>query len=263
MLDNKKQIKAFQLLDSTALETPAPITLCASISTEAKSRSEAVNGLLLDGATYPDSVSEYAGKLPVFAEQLVQASNASQALSSSISPYCTPSQLLQLKIGWECYVKGYEIKPAPDFWLVKGMGDTDTPQTLLSAISALDVSDLTTAMIAINEKLSAATSSALAGDAEDTSTTTTAPVTVEFTDSEIQALKKAVTAVSTALVTVTAATGIVNTLAGNINSSTALAVSAMDSAVSITLTNNLKDDSVMGSAIALLMPAGVIDALNT
>jgi hypothetical protein len=54
----------------------------------------------------------------------------------------------------------------------------------------------------------------------------------------------------------------VSAMANAIETSTSISRKALQDAVAITLTNNLKEDALMSGAIAQIMPEGVIDALS-
>lgn len=254
MLDNKGQVKAFQILSSSGLVTPSTVTLSREAASLAATRAETILALLQEGVTYPPAVSACTGQLPDFADQLKQASTAATALADAIAAYITPSQLLQMKLGWECHIKGNEITPEPAFSLVTGMRDSQTPQSLLDAVSGLLTDDLARAMNAINDKVSASASQEPGVSGE-----VTPPV---LTEKEIKDLKDAVEAITVALREITATAGGVNALAGDINTSTAQAAKGLENAVAITLTNSLSTNPVMLPAITLIMPEGVMDALN-
>ncbi|MDV1094969.1 hypothetical protein ACSI5N_25435 (plasmid) [Raoultella ornithinolytica] len=257
MLDNKGQVKAFQILSASGLITPASVTISREAASQATNRAESILALLLEGVTYPPAVSGYTGQLPGFADRLTQASTAATALADAIATYATPSQLLQMKLGWECHVKGNEINPEPPFSLVTGMGDTQTPQSLLDGVSGLVTDDLTRAMNAINAKVGASgAASQVAGEAGET----TPPV---LSEKEIKDLQDAVETIAASLAVIGATAGAVNALAGDINASTNQAEKGFKNAVSISLTNSLSTNPVMLPAITLIMPEGVMEALSS
>lgn len=153
MLDSIGEVKAFQILSGAGASTPESITISLAASSKASSLASAIQEMVHPDKTYPDSVSAWTTQLLGFSEQLNEASKSSSSLADSLSPYTTPSELLQMKIGWECHAKGNELIPAPAFALVEGMGNVSIPQSLTDALAALKLDDLNTAMNAINAKL--------------------------------------------------------------------------------------------------------------
>lgn len=256
MLDNPGQIKAFKILSDTGLVTPASITISRQAASQASALAETISALLLVGATYPATVSDYTGQLSGITEQLNQANVAASTLADAMSPYTTPSDLVQMKIGWECHVKGNEITPEPPFSLVIGMGDTSTPESLLNTVNVIDTGDLTSAMGSINAKVGAAVSESSADGS--TSSTTAMPV---ISAGEVQTLKNAVEALTIAAGKVSTVTTIVKALAESVNSSTELARKGLEYAVAVTLTETLQSSETMLPAISLIVPDGVISSL--
>lgn len=260
MLDSIGEVKAFKILSDAGISTPESITISRAASVKASSLASAIQGIVHADKTYPDSVSAWTTQLLGFSEQLNEASKASSSLADSLSPYTKPSELLQMKIGWECYAKGNELPPIPAFALVEGMGNVSIPQSLTDALTALKLDALKTAMNAINAKIEAAGSAGGnsnggqggAGGAQ-------APV---ITQDEIDALREAVTAAEVLLSEINSASESVVALTGRIKTSTTQATKGLENAVAITLTGSLLDDAVMSPAISLIMPQGVIDALQ-
>ncbi|WP_104076008.1 hypothetical protein [Escherichia coli] len=256
MLDSIGEVKAFQILSGAGASTPESITISRGASSKASSLASAIQEMVHPDKTYPDSVSAWTTQLLGFSEQLNEASKSSSSLADSLSPYTTPSELLQMKIGWECHAKGNELIPAPAFALVEGMGNVSIPQSLTDALAALKLDDLNTAMNAINAKIEAAGS---AGGDSDGGQATQAP---DITQDEIDALREAVTVAEVSLFGINSASESVVALADRIKTSTTQATKGLENAVAITLTGSLLDDAVMSPAISLIMPQGVIDALQ-
>lgn len=255
MLDNAGQVKAFQILYQSGLITPATITLARTAATNAKASATALKALVLPETVYPPTVSAYTTSISEFANQLVTTETAATALADSLSPHVTPSDLLQMKLGWECYAKGNGIEPIPAFPLVEGMGNIDVPQSLVNALAALALDAVTKAMNAVNTKLGS-------GGTPEGGASGGANVPPVITDAEVKALKSAVDAMAAPMGVISTDTNKVNTLAGNINSSTAQAAQALSTAVNITLAGNMAGDPILSPAISLIMPDGVLDALK-
>ncbi|EEU0149561.1 hypothetical protein E5S23_004888 [Escherichia coli] len=261
MLDSIGEVKAFKILSDAGISTPESITISRAASVKASSLASAIQGIVHADKTYPDSVSAWTTQLLGFSEQLNEASKASSLLADSLSPYTKPSELLQMKIGWECYAKGNELTPIPAFALVEGMGNVSIPQSLTDALTALKLDALKTAMNAINAKVEAAGSAG--GDSNGGQGGTGGAQAPVITQDEIDALREAVTAAEVLLSEINSASESVVALAGRIKTSTTQATKGLENAVAITLTGSLLDDAVMSPAISLIMPQGVIDALQT
>lgn len=255
MLDNDNQINAFAVLSASGVVTPAPVVVCEGVQAVATQLATSVRALPLAGATYPASVSDDAAKLAGYATVIDGVADAAAAFVAAVKPFSTPSELVQLKTGWECHVKGNRLSPAPPFALVAAMGDQTTPDALNELLQGVSLSALTAAMNAVNAKVGAAAAPA---DASAASTV----VAQALTDDEIAALKDA-TAVLDALLSplpacATALTGI----ADQVNTFTSTARKALSDAIAIALTTSLSTDPVMGPAVSTIMPAAVMAALK-
>lgn len=159
------------------------------------------------------------------------------------------------------YAKGNELTPIPAFALVEGMGNVSIPQSLTDALTALKLDALKTAMNAINAKIEAA-GSAGGGDSNGGQGGAGGAQAPVITQDEIDALREAVTAAEALLSEINSASESVVALTGRIKTSTTQATKGLENAVAITLTGSLLDDAVMSPAISLIMPQGVIDALQ-
>ncbi|WP_105283387.1 hypothetical protein [Escherichia sp. MOD1-EC6153] len=261
MLDSIGEVKAFKILSGSGTSTPESITISRAASSKASSLASDIQEMVHPDKTYPDSVSAWTTQLLGFSEQLNEASKASSSLAESLSPYTTPSELLQMKIGWECHAKGNELIPTPAFALVEGMGNVSIPQSLMDALTALKLDDLNAAMNAINAKIEA-TGSAGGGDSDSGQAAGGADQAPVITQDEVDALREAVTAAEVLLSEINSASESVVALTGRIKTSTTQATKGLENAVAITLTGSLLDDAVMSPAISLIMPQGVIDALQ-
>ncbi|MDB6994097.1 hypothetical protein PMZ86_18650 [Escherichia coli] len=258
MLDSIAEVNAFKILNASGTTTPASITLSKTASSNASSLEENIQALILKDKAYPASVVSWVNQLSVFSEQLKTVSAEATNLADSLSPYTSPTELLQMKIGWECYVKGNDLSPAPEFALVTVMGDTLHPQSLIDALAAFELVPITSAMTAINAKVQASSGEA-SGNGSSTGTTQQPALTEE----EIKALKDAVEAATEQINAINNTSSSLSTLTQQVKDSTGNAKQGLENAVAITLTGSLLGDEVMSPAISLIMPQGVIDALQS
>jgi len=247
MLDNDKQINAFAALSASGMVTPAPVVVCEGAQAHAEQLAASVRALLLPDVTYPADVSAYIGKLSGYAASLDAAAGAAAGFVKAVKPFSSPSELLQLKTGWECHVKGNRLSPAPAFALVAAMGDETITGSVRDLLQAVALSALSAAMGTVNAKAGAAAPGAIAP---------------ALTDEEIAALKDATSALDALLSPVPASTLALAHLADQVNASTSTAKKAMSDAVAIALTSGLHGDPVMGQAVSAIVPAAVLAALK-
>ena len=253
MLDNDKQINAFAALSASGMVTPAPVVVCEGAQARAEQLAASVRALLLPDVTYPTDVSGYTGKLSGYAASLDAAAGAAAGFIAAVKPFSSPSELLQLKTGWDCHVKGNRLSPAPAFALVAAMGDEAITGAVGDLLQAVSLSALSGAMGAINAKAGAAAAPGATGSAA------TAPA---FTEEETAALSEATSALDALLLPLPANTSALARLADQVSASTSTAKKAMSDAVAIALTSGLSGDPVMGQAVSAIMPAAVLAALN-
>lgn len=257
MLDNDKQIDAFGILTAQGAATPAPIIRYREAISLADGLKQDITALYLDDVTYPPSISEFTGKLPGYIDTLTKSSAEASRFIAAIQGYTTPSDLMQMKIGWECYAKGNRLNPAPPFALVEGLCDTAVCEGLIDVLKQITLTGLADAMTTINELMLAA-----AVPPGDEGTTTPPPPPPSFTPEEIEALKVATETLSPHFSTIDATSKVTSDYTDRVQTSTALAAKSLNDAVAITLTVGLTTDPVMSQAIAAIMPPDVISALK-
>jgi len=255
MLDNDNQISAFAALSVSGMVTPAPVLVCEGVQAVATQLAESVRELPLAGATYPASVSDDVAKLAGYATIFDGVADAAAALVAAVKPFSNPSELVQLKTGWECHVKGNRLSPAPPFALVAAMGDPTTPDALKELLQDVSLSALTAAMNAVNAKVGAAAAPAGAGAASPI-------VAPALTDDEIAAVKDATAVLDVLLSPLPASATALTGIADQVNTSTSTAKKALSDAIAIALTTGLSTDPFMGPAVSTIMPAAVMAALK-
>ncbi len=253
MLDNDKQINAFAALSASGMVTPAPVVVCEGAQARAEQLAASIRALLLPDVTYPAEVSGYTGKLSGYAASLDAAAGAAAGFVTAVKPFSSPSELLQLKTGWECHVKGNRLSPAPAFALVAAMGDEAITGAVGDLLQAVSLSALSGAMGAINAKAGAAAAPGATGGAA---------IAPAFTEEETAALSEATSALDALLLPLPASASALARLADQVSASTSTAKKAMSDAVAIALTSGLSGDPVMGQAVSAIMPAAVLAALN-
>lgn len=260
MLDNDKQINAFGILSAQGMTTPVPVITYREAIELADRLKQAITALLLPDADYA-AASMYTNKLPGYANTLAKASSESDRFIKVIQGYTTPSDLLQMKIGWDCYTKGNRLNPAPVFALVEGLCDTEVSKGMVDKLEAISLTALTAAMRPINAKVEAAMPPP-GGDTGAGGGSTPPPLPPSFTAAEIKALKDATDALDTKFPLISSTSTLTSQYTDRINTSTGAASKALSDAVAIALTVGLVTDPVMSAAIEAIMPPGVITVLK-
>lgn len=253
MLDDDKQIVAFSILSAQGAVTPQPIIVCREIVTLAGVLTQTISPLLVAGTPYPASITGYTAKIAGFISQATQAGSAAAAFSKALEPYTTTSELLQMKIGWECYAKGNRLNPAPAFPLVAALNDRVTTQALRDAMIAIKPADLVKAMTSINTLLAVPAAPPEGG---------TAAPTPALSAKQIEDLRLAVVALDAKFAPMANNIALTTNYTNQVNQSTGTAVQSLSNAVAITLTVGLSSDPVMAQAVSAIMPPGVISALR-
>lgn len=253
MLDDDKQIEAFGILSAQGVVTPQPIIVCGEIVTLAGQLVQTITPLLVAGTLYPASITGYTAKIAGYISHATQAGSAAEAFSKALEPYITPSELLQMKIGWECYAKGNRLNPPPTFPLVAALNDRVTTQALRAALGAVQTADLVKAMVSINTVLAVPPAPAEGGAA--------APVPA-LSAKQIEDLRLAVVALDVVFASVSNNVALTTNYTNLVNQATGTATRSLSNAVAITLTVGLATDPVMSQAISAIMPPGVMDALK-
>jgi hypothetical protein len=252
MLDDDKQIEAFGILSARGVVTPQPIIVCGEIVTLAGQLVQTITPLLVAGTLYPASITGYTAKIAGYISHATQAGSAAEAFSKALEPYITPSELLQMKIGWECYAKGNRLNPPPTFPLVAALNDRVTTQALRAALGAVQTADLVKAMVSINTVLAVPPA-----PAEEAA----APVPA-LSAKQIEDLRLAVVARDVVFSSVSNNVALTTNYTNPVNRATGTATKSLSNAVAITLTVGLATDPVMSQAISAIMPSGVLDALK-
>lgn len=253
MLDDDKQIEAFGILSAQGAVTPQPIIVCGEIVTLAGALVQTITPLLVVGTPYPASITGYTAKIAGYISQATQAGSAAAAFSKALEPYVTPSELLQMKNGWECYAKGNRLNPPPAFPLVSALNDRVTTQALRDALGAVKTADLVKAMASINTVLAVPPAPAEGGAAT--------PVPA-LSAKQIEDLRLAVVALDAVFASVSNNVALTTNYTNQVNQATGTATKSFSNAVAITLTVGLATDPVMSQAISAIMPPGVMDALK-
>ncbi|MCX8980182.1 hypothetical protein NLN92_19435 [Citrobacter portucalensis] len=253
MLDTQKQIDAFKLLQGHNGSAHS-VDVSGAMVTTAKAKADALTALktTTPAVTYPATVTLLIARLDGYAAELTNASNAYKGLHGTLSPFNEIDELVNLSIGFDCWVKAYGHPVSTPFALVEGLAEITKVDGLKSHVDAFDATAITTALNAINAILIAASSA--------TPTPGVQPPTVAQTD--VDALTVALDGQQATITAMAAATALINDLNSRAGASITQAQTAFHDAIEIALIEVLKQDPRMAGAITALVPANVLAALK-
>ncbi|MEG5932558.1 hypothetical protein UXN85_21050 [Enterobacter hormaechei] len=256
MLDDAKQVAAFKLLQKAAGRTAHNYSMSSgTIQTVADNQRKALEKVI-DAAKaqhYPANVKTQFDRINSVITLLGDVEKKGVDVADLLKPYTTIHQLVNLSIGFDCYVKAYSLPTGTPFALVDAIAQAAPVDNLVTALNALAPADVVAKATAVNAAIvqaPAATPPASGGG------TWSAPTAQQVTDltTAINTMEVKVTAIRTAL---TAFTKLHTDALAAIDQ----AQQAFNDAVEIALIVALKSDARMAAAIAALVPANVLAAL--
>ncbi|MBD2782211.1 hypothetical protein ID852_03230 [Xenorhabdus sp. 42] len=248
MLDNEKQIAAFRALAAEGLHPPAALGIAQSTADNALEKAALLRQLVKAETRYPASVTHAVNKVTDAIGKLTVSANAAHAFHDAIKGYQNPSQLIQMRIGWTCYLKGHLLPDSTPFHLIEAIADTDMTTAQHRFVAGINTDDIQAAMMGINSRLDNRLG---AGDLIST-----------LTDEQITRLTDAAEALTHSLDGLDNATEAVNRLATQANDSASRAQKSFSDAVSVSMLAGLLESPVMTGALKAITPASVIAALS-
>ncbi|PHM51578.1 hypothetical protein [Xenorhabdus hominickii] len=248
MLDNEKQIAAFRALGTEGLHPPAALTISKLTADTASEKAAYLRELVKKETTYPASVANALSKITDAIGKLTIAANTANTFHNAINDYQSPSQLIQLRIGWTCYLKGRILPDGTPFHLIEAIADTKITTAQNQCVTDIKADDIKVAMEDINSIL--ANSVGAGGMAS------------KLTDKQTVRLNNAAEALDRSLRDLDKATEAVNRLATQANDSANNAQKSFSDAVSISIISGLLESTVMTDALKAITPASVISALS-
>lgn len=245
MLDNDKQIAAFKALAAEGLHAPASLTTAQSTDAQATSKAEKLASLVIANISYPPIVSDSLNKISNTVSILKSAASAANQFAMAIGNYQSPSQLTQMRIGWECYLKGNEQPETTPFYLITAIADIEFTATQGQLVSAIQTVNTEAAMADINATLSVGADGLASA----------------LTEEQISKLATATDELIKATSGISKASFSVNELASQANDSAHQANKSFSDAVSVSIISGLLESSVMSDALTAITPISVINAL--
>lgn len=259
MLDNENQLAAFRELNKSGF-TPSPsVTLATSTAASAKSLSDQLSALLLATVTYPASIQASITIIKTAAATLSAANVAGADFGTYFIKFQSPSELLNVSKGWECYLKGENLPADRTPALVDALGDKAIVSALSTSLAKVSATAVASVMGEINTQL-AATASASAGSTGTGGSTGAA--TPALSDDLIKRLASACSDLETRSKSLTGVISAVIKLTTDGKQSVDVSKRAFSNAVGISLLNSMEGNAAMGPAIAAITPSAVINALK-
>ncbi|MDC9590746.1 hypothetical protein PSI23_15995 [Xenorhabdus sp. XENO-10] len=246
MLDNEKQIAAFKALVAEGLHPPAALTTSKLTADKATEKSSYFRELVKEEITYPTSITHSLSKITDAIGKLTISANAASAFYHAIDGYQNPSQLIQMRIGWTCYLKGNILPNSTPFYLIEAISDTGITTAQNRLVTDIKIDEIKAAMDDINSTLA----------------TGAGGISSQLTAKQIARLNKAAEALDHSLIELENATEAVNRLAIQANDSANNAKKSFSNAVDISLISGLLESSVMADALKAITPKSVISALS-
>ncbi|EKN4689578.1 hypothetical protein JE944_003117 [Yersinia ruckeri] len=256
MLDNEKQIAAFKALAVEGIHAPASLITAQATGEQATSKAGLLDSMVKPEITYPASVSDSLKKITNASLILAAAASAANQFSLAINGYQSPSQLIQMRIGWECYLKGNELNADTPFYLIDAIADVELTLAQSQLISAIQTGNTEAAMKDINSTLSVGAGIGV-GDVSGSG-----GLTPQLTDKQIVRLATAAAELISSLSGVGTTSETVKALAEKASDSAHKANLSFSDAVGVSIISGLLESTVMAGALKAITPSSVINALS-
>lgn len=255
MLDNPKQIAAFLELNKAGFTPAASVSLAKAASSESQSKSASFLRLILPAIAYPANISTQIGQIKEVARSLELAAGAGADFGAAFDAFQSPSELITVNIGWECYLKG-ESKPASTTpALVKALADKTAVKLMADVVAKILPQPVISVMNEVNKILNVQPPSA-----GGSGTPPAAPAPTLSADL-VKRLTSACSDIKNAASGLTGATSAVSTLTGDGRTSVELAAKAFKNAIGISVLASMGTGSSMQGAITAITPTSVLNTL--
>ena len=256
MLDNDKQLAAFRELNKTPFSPAASVTTARSALATAQTESIKLAAAVSATISYPPNVAGAIKKIVGVIEKLNAAATAAGDFAEYFKTFQSPSELLNVNIGWECHLRGNALPQNQSPGLVAAMED----KTVLSAlITVLKRIDSTAVVVAMNE-VNALFSIGVTVSNSSGAAIPAPPVTVS--DELAKRLATACSSLENTSQALTGANSAVTSLTINGKSSVDIAKKAFSNAVGVSLLDSMMGSTTMSGAISAITPATVLSALK-
>ncbi|UAN54764.1 hypothetical protein KGP26_29910 (plasmid) [Serratia sp. JSRIV002] len=257
MLDNPKQIAAFRELNKSGFTPSASVSAAAAAASQAQSKSAELLALILPDITYPASITAAINQLKEVARLLDVAASAGSDFAEAFSSYQSPSELITVSIGWDCYLKGENKPVTTPPALVTALADKAVVKSMADAIAKVIPSPVANAMNAINKILNVPP----AGGSGSGSGSSTAPPAPSLSNDLVKTLITTCEVMKNASSGIQGASSAVSVLTRDGKLSVDQAAKAFSNAVGISVLDSMGTSSSMQGAITAITPTSVLNAL--
>lgn len=252
MLDNPHQIEAYKLLQANPIHTANSIVQAGIVEVSAQAKAAALSALLLPTVTYPSTISTQVTQLKGWIALLNRIAASGNAFKNTITPYQTPTEMIELYIGWQVYTKVNELPVATPIRTNIAVADTVIVVALRTAVESLNLTAITTAWQTVNTALTP--SDGGSGSSGGTGTEgTTAP---GLSPAQISALTATMTDADEIYTALASNVTAVENLTANAKTDGDLALDAFHRAVDVAVLTNIGSTDILdGSLQAIVSPA--------
>lgn len=255
MLNTDKQLAAFRLLNKSGFTSPPSVSLATSITGDSAAKSEALKAAIIPTLTYPAVIAAPTETIRSTITALDAANLAGHDFSAYLGKFQSPSELLNVSVGWSCFLKGEYLPDTEPPALVSALSDTAIVAALYEALGELSVSEIIAAMSEINAEIESTSVPPVANNE-------TASTEASLSDDLTSRLVLACQAIEPLLKTLTERISSIEQLTAEAKQSVVVAQRAFSNAVGISLLDSLKGNAVMEPAVAAITPSDVTEALG-
>lgn len=259
MLDTSKQLAAYQALFGVGFNPTASVTLANSISSKAKGLVASLLLAVPETTDYPSNIATLVASIRTFITVLNSTEFLAQDFAASFGEFESPSELLNVGIGWECYLKGsgQDTQTVPDFAVA--LADTTVVQGVFDAIMTLSITPVEAVMAEINVLLTPPAT----GDNGGTVSPGSNPAPpVQVSDELVNRLVTATASLDAAAIVISDRLTDLNRLTVEGQKSISQSKKAFSYAVSVSLLDSMQDRVSLAGAVSAITPAAVINAIK-
>lgn len=260
MLDTSNQLAAYQALFGVGFNPAASVTLANSISSKAKGLVASLLLAVPETTDYPSNIATSVASIRTFITVLNSTELLAQDFAASFGEFESPSELLNVGIGWECYLKGagQDTHTVPDFAIA--LADTTVVQGLFDAIKTLSITQIETVMAEINVLLTPPPATGVHGETVSSESSLAPPVPVS--NELVNRLATATASLDAAAIMISDRLTDLNHLTVEGQKSISQSKKAFSYAISVSLLDSMQDRVSLAGAVSAITPTAVINAIK-
>ena len=259
MLDTTNQLAAYQALFEVGFNPAASVTLANAIRSKVKGLVASLLLVVPETTIYPSNIATSVNSIRIFITMLDTTEFLVKDFADSFSQFESPSELLNMGIGWECYLKGagLDADNVPAFAVA--LADTTVVQAVSDEINALNIAPIVAVMSEINALLTPPATGESGGTASSGSTSAPpASVSSEL----VNRLTTAIAPLDAASKTISHRLTDLNLLTEDGKNSISLSKKAFSYAVSVSLLDSMQERISLAGAVGAITPAAVLNAIK-